>query len=57
MKYRVEIITVPADNQKSITQVQQKINQWLTTGLLKKYKVIPCGNSLVFNICLIKQEG
>lgn len=57
MKYRVEIITVPADDQKSITGVQQKINQWLTTGLLKKYKIIPCDNRLVFNICLIKQEG
>lgn len=57
MKYRVEIITVLASEQKAITQVQQKINQWMTIGLLKKYEILSCGENIIFNILLKKVEA
>ena len=57
MKYRVELITVLASDQKALTQVQQKINQWMTIGLLKKYEIISAGDNVIFNILLNKTEA
>ena len=47
---RVDIISVPADEQEVITAVQQKINQWLTKGELKKYEIHTTSTHIVFNI-------
>ena len=54
-KYRVDFFSVPCDDQKAITAVQQKINQWMTIGMLKKYSVHTTATHIVFNICRKKE--
>jgi hypothetical protein len=53
---KVQIITVNAEDQAALTQVQQKINTWLTTGLLKKYELHTTSTHVVFNILMNKGE-
>ncbi len=53
--YRVDIMSVPCDDQKAITAVQQKINQWITIGLLSKYEMHTTATHIVFNICRKKE--
>lgn len=53
MKKRVIIQAVSLDE---LPEMQKKINQWLTTGLLLKYQMHVVGDKIVFNICL-KKEG
>ena len=54
--YRVLIETVVSTDNKSLTDIQKKINQWITTGLLVKYEIHTAGNNVVFNICLKKSS-
>ena len=56
-KYRVDIITVESSDQKAINGVQQKINQWITTGALKKFELHTTATHCVFNICRLKEQG
>jgi hypothetical protein len=51
---KVKIIAVPVSDAKGITDVQQKLNQWMTTEKLKKYKVFTTSEHIVFHICLHK---
>lgn len=51
--YRVDFILVEA-NSKELTQVQQKLNNWITTGTLKKYKSSVVGNQILFEIVRLK---
>ena len=51
---KVQIFTVLASDQGALTAVQQKLNQWLTTGLLAKYEMHATATHIVFNICLKK---
>lgn len=53
---RIDIISVAGDDQQALTAVQQKINQWLTTGTLKKYKVYTTATHVVFNIARLKES-
>lgn len=53
---KVQIISIPADSQSEITGMQKKINQWITTGLLRKYEIHTTSTHVVFNICLTKGE-
>tara|TARA_R110000751_G_scaffold129763_1_gene231720 strand:+ start:240 stop:416 length:177 start_codon:yes stop_codon:yes gene_type:complete len=53
--YRVDIMSVPCDDQKAIIAVQQKINQWITIGLLSKYEMHTTATHIVFNICKKKE--
>tara|TARA_Y100000389_G_C17179596_1_gene373296 strand:+ start:408 stop:614 length:207 start_codon:yes stop_codon:yes gene_type:complete len=53
--YRVDIISVSGDNQKELTKVQAKINQWMTNGLLKKYEMQTTATHVIFNICRKKE--
>jgi len=55
MNARVIIESVEATDQKAITGVQQKINQWITTGLLIKYELHTTATQLIFNIALKKE--
>ena len=55
MNYRVDIITVPGDNQAELTKVQTKINQWLTAGTLKKYEMHTTATHIIFNIARKKE--
>ena len=52
--YKVQILSVKADDQESITAIQKKLNQWNTAKLLKKYEMHATATHIVFNICLAK---
>ena len=51
---RVEIVSVLASDKKGLTAMQQKINQWITIGKLKKYEIHTAGEYIVFNIAMLK---
>jgi len=53
--FKVKIISVLASDQEALAAVQKKINQWITTGLLKKYNMHTAAEYIVFNICLNKE--
>lgn len=57
MKYRTVFIEVLAGDSKGLIQAQTKINQWTTTGLLKKFDTYSTGTHWLFQVLLIKQEG
>jgi hypothetical protein len=57
MKYRTVLIEVPCGNADALIKAQTKINQWITTGLLKKFKTYSTGTHWLFQVLLIKQEG
>ena len=50
--YKIYIESILASDQKSLTKMQAKINQWITTGLLKKYEIHTTSEFVVFNLCL-----
>lgn len=54
-KLCVRFFSVPCDDQKAITEVQQKINQWMTIGLLEKYSVHTTATHIFYNICRKKE--
>jgi len=56
-KYRIDLVSIEAADQKKITAMQQKINQWMTTGVLKKFQIHTTASHVVFNICRIKEQG
>jgi hypothetical protein len=53
--YKVKIVSIKADEQDAITAIQTKLNQWNTTGLLRKYEMHTTATHIVFNICLKKE--
>ena len=53
---RIVILTSLATDSKGITSIQQKINTWMTTNILVKYSVHTTNDSVIFNICLRKEE-
>lgn len=52
--YRVDLILVPVNDTKALTDVQCKLNQWITKQELIKFDVVPVGDSLLFKICRLK---
>jgi len=52
---KVQIFSVPCTDQTALTAVQQKLNQWMTIGLLKKYEMHTTANHVIFNVCLKKE--
>lgn len=53
--YRVDFVLVEA-TQKSLAEMQSKINQWITKKELKKYKSSVVGNQVLFEIVRLKGE-
>ena len=58
--YRVDIELVECQQSK-LTQMQAKLNQWITKGELIKYEMIATSDyngkpAILFNICRIKQK-
>lgn len=51
-RYRFVFETVLSSD---VASIQKKINQWVTTGLYKKHRVTPVGDSLFFEIILYKE--
>lgn len=56
MKYKTVLIQVPCGNAKELTDVQQKINQWTTIGLLVKFETFASSTHWLFQV-LLKKEG
>ena len=56
MDYKVVIDSIKADDASGLTKQQTKINQWITTGILKKYEIHTAGEYVIFNI-LRNKEG
>tara|TARA_B110000503_G_scaffold141675_1_gene235891 strand:+ start:304 stop:636 length:333 start_codon:yes stop_codon:yes gene_type:complete len=54
MKYRVDLFSIEASASAELTKMQTKLNQWITAGTLKKYKVHTTSTHIVFNVCRIK---
>lgn len=54
-KSKVYIITVKGDDQDSLTAIQRKINQWMTTEIYIKHEIIPVGNNVIFSITIKKE--
>ena len=52
---KVTIISVLASDQKALVDVQKKLNQWMTTGLLRKYTTDATATHIVYNICTRKK--
>lgn len=52
---KIKIFSVKAEDNSSLTAVQTKINQWITTGLLKKYEMHTTATHVIFNVCLKKE--
>ena len=57
MKYRVDLFSIEASASAELTKMQTKLNQWLTAGTLKKYKVHTTSTHIIFNVCRIKDQG
>ena len=55
--YKVEIIAVECSNAKGIKDIQQKINVWITKGILVKYEMLTTATHIVFNICKSKDSN
>jgi hypothetical protein len=54
MKYKVQFEIVCVSD---LTKTQQKINTWLTTKHLRKYKITPLPDGkLLFEYLIVKQE-
>lgn len=51
-KYRIDLVVVAT---KDLTSMQQKLNQWITTGQLVKYQTSVVGTDILFEIIRIKQ--
>lgn len=53
---RIDIWTVPSNDQQLITSYQKKINNWMTDGTLVKYEIHTTANEVIFNVCRRKSE-
>lgn len=52
---KVLIESISGDDQKALTDMQKKLNQWMTTELLVKYEMHTTSTHVIFNICLKKE--
>ena len=53
--YRVLIESISASNTAQLRDMQKKINQWITAGLLVKYEMHISGAIVIFNVALLKE--
>ncbi|MEY3811661.1 MAG: hypothetical protein RIT11_757 [Pseudomonadota bacterium] len=54
-KYRVQLISVNNGDNEGLKELQKKINQWMTTGLMVKYEIHASSDQFLFNILLKKE--
>ena len=55
--YKVILKTILVTDSENLTKMQQTINQWITTGKLKKYKTTGCGQHILFELCVYKDKA
>jgi hypothetical protein len=53
--HKVLIESILAQDNKALTDMQKKLNQWMTTELLVKYEMHTTSTHVIFNICLKKE--
>jgi hypothetical protein len=54
--YKVIFRVINITDAETLTKMQQTINQWITIGKLRKYKTTPVGDSILFELCVIKDN-
>jgi len=52
-QYKLEFILVN-HTEVTLKDVQKKINTWISTGVLKKYKTSAIGSNILFEIVKLK---
>lgn len=52
---RVDLFSVALDDDKALTAMQTKLNQWLTAGTLLKYQIHTTSTHALFNVCRSKE--
>jgi hypothetical protein len=55
--YRVDMYSFLASDAKELTKMQTRINQWITSGTLKKYEIHTAGDYIIFNVARLKEQG
>ena len=50
-KVRVDLFSVALADDKALTAMQTKLNQWLTAGTLVKYQIHTTSTHALFNVC------
>jgi hypothetical protein len=55
--YKIIFKVVSISDAETMKKMQQTINLWLTQGKLKKYKTTPVGDNVLFELCIIKEQG
>ena len=53
--YKVLIEPISATDTAKLREMQKKLNQWITTGLLVKYEMHVSGAIIIFNVALLKE--
>jgi hypothetical protein len=54
--YKVIFKVIGINDADTLTKMQQTINLWLTQGKLKKYKTTPVSDSILFELCVLKED-
>ena len=54
---RVDIYSFLASDAKELMKMQTRLNQWITSGSLKKYQIHTAGEYIIFNVCRAKEQG
>jgi len=55
--HRVDLFFVKNDNSQELTQMQTRLNQWITAGSLLKFDITACGDTFLFRVCRKKDTG
>lgn len=55
--YRVDLFFVKNDNSQELTQMQTRLNQWITAGSLLKFDITACGDTFLFRVLRKKDTG
>ena len=55
--YKVIFKVISISDSESITKMQKTINQWITIGKLKKYKTTAVADSILFELCVLKDKA
>jgi len=54
---RVDIFSFLASDAGELLKMQTRLNQWLTAGTLKKYKVYTTATHIIFNVARLKDQA
>jgi hypothetical protein len=55
--YKVIFKVINVTDSETLLKMQQTVNLWLTQGKLKKYKTTPVSDSILFELCVLKDKA